>query len=203
MKKLYICDFDDSFTYNIFSLLFRFLSADDIEVVSKENIEEVLNLVIKNNTSRIGLVLGPGPGKPEDYSNIYPKLKSILSKQNIFIMGICLGHQLVWKSLGLNIVSAKSIKHGESESFTLPFDIMNEFELDKTITVQRYNSLVPKVSKNQIKMFNQNGWCLFSINSELIMSKFNNVVTYQFHPESIGTINNTQYFKSLIEFITK
>jgi carbamoyl-phosphate synthase small subunit len=54
-----------------------------------------------------GIILSPGPGDPKNLNNIIPNVKKIIDS-GIPVLGICLGHQLIAKSFGL-------------ETFKLPF----------------------------------------------------------------------------------
>ena len=59
-----ICDFEDSFTYNIFSELNRI--GVDSNVVSFSGIKEFLQKMM-NTKDRHVIILGPGPGHPSEY----------------------------------------------------------------------------------------------------------------------------------------
>ena len=51
------------------------------------------------NSKPDGIVLSPGPGDPNNLLDILENVKKLISS-NIPILGICLGHQLIAKSLG-------------------------------------------------------------------------------------------------------
>ncbi|MAU23872.1 MAG: carbamoyl phosphate synthase small subunit [Chloroflexi bacterium] len=53
--------------------------------------------IIESNPD--GIVLSPGPGDPNNLSNILDNVKDLIFSE-IPILGICLGHQLIAKSLG-------------------------------------------------------------------------------------------------------
>ena len=61
--------------------------------------------ILSNNPD--GIVLSPGPGDPNNLIDILPNIKTIV-ESGIPVLGICLGHQLIAKSLGV-------------ETFKLPF----------------------------------------------------------------------------------
>lgn len=94
------------------------------------------------------------------------------------MMGICLGHQIISLINGLKIRS--SIKPIHGNQVKIDFD-------NKNILVQRYNSL--SVYSSDIS------------NEEILVNKWERGISFQFHPESIGTHNNRLFFSDLLSFI--
>jgi anthranilate/para-aminobenzoate synthase component II len=176
--KIYIVDFDDSFTYNIASELFPLISK--IEVINYKDFfsNDSLLLLIENNNYPFAIILGPGPGTPIQYQKYFSLIKKFKKNKNIFLMGICLGHQIFSLIDGLIIKSSKNPKHGIQEDIS--FD-------DKIVKVQRYNSLAVYETKTSLK--------------EIQIRTWDRGISYQFHPESIGTENSLRFFKELLDFI--
>lgn len=176
-KQVVIIDFDDSFTFNIASELY--LLGLNAKVIHYNLLP---SLVLD---SEVGIViLGPGPGHPDDYSFYYPYLKQIINNTNIFVMGICLGHQLIWKLKGASIFRLKQPLHGHSCIMQIPAwsKYFDHLVINKKVLVQSYNSLavlydadLMPVSSNVIH------------GSQVMASLFFNGISFQFHPESIGT----------------
>ena len=85
------------------------------------------------------LVIGPGPGHPEDLP-INQNLIAHLGK-SVPILGICLGHQAIATAFGAKVIRAIYPMHGKScqihHSGTLLFH-----NVDSPLTVGRYHSLV-------------------------------------------------------------
>lgn len=183
-NKFYIIDFEDSFTFNIASELSQF--CNNIEVVNYKIFFD-LNLKLMPNT---GIILGPGPGHPKDYHGQYQKIQLLLDNENVKIMGICLGHQIICDLMGFTIKSSSSIKHGES----IIVDIFGRAE-----NVQRYNSLAVYDFNNLVEKkfrkysFHQN---------ELIYGENDQLISYQFHPESIGTEHPAIFFQQYLKFFS-
>ena len=76
MKKALFIDFDDSFTYNLVQELEEVgISCD---VVHWKDIESLPSDKI--------LVLGPGPGHPDDYQSLFPLLKDWLKNEKPFFL---------------------------------------------------------------------------------------------------------------------
>ncbi len=59
-----------------------------------------------------GIVLSPGPGKPEDAGICMEVIRHFY--KNVPILGICLGHQAIISAFGGDIVRAERIKHGKT-----------------------------------------------------------------------------------------
>ena len=93
-------------------------------------------------------------------------------------MGICLGHQLIGLVDGFEIRKSLKPMHGEQVSI-----LFNK----KYTWVQRYNSLALFESARS--------------SDEILIREWSRGVSYQFHPESIGTLNNSIFFKDLLHFI--
>ena len=116
--NVYICDFNDSFTFNIYSKLKLINSDLTIEVIPLSEIESFL-LKLKDIDRRVAVVLGPGPGKPTDYSFLFNRILEISQNNNIFLMGICLGHQLYWSSQGYEVIKCLEPIHGQTQTYIL------------------------------------------------------------------------------------
>ena len=194
LNKIFIVDFDDSFTYNILSSLVEFDSKyeDKVAVLHFSQIENILKQLKQDE--RYVVILGPGPGHPSDYEI---DLSHFLDKKNVLLFGICLGHQLIWNHFDISVERCSQALHGESVEFCFS-------DLDgvkKSVNVQRYNSLVPKLSVQQADELNKIGWALYFDGNELIYSKKDNICSMQFHPESIGTSCPQLFFRPISEFL--
>ena len=107
---LLIIDNYDSFTFNLYQA-FETLGMPTKVVKNDEiTLEEIAEL------NPCGIVLSPGPGRPEA-AGICVKL--IQKFSTIFpILGVCLGHQAIAYAYGGKITSASHIFHGKkSEIF--------------------------------------------------------------------------------------
>ncbi|RLA64156.1 MAG: hypothetical protein DRQ88_11465 [Epsilonproteobacteria bacterium] len=190
--KVLIFDFNDSFTYNVACELYQL--GIKTEVIAKENILETLEKVVAD-LKKCVLIYGPGPGHPDDYAELFPLMMRGLEHPNIFNFGICLGHQLLWRARGLKVIPSKFPIHGQEFKFNIPH--WEEFEENlwgKKVDVQRYNSLVVESSDEQTFSFHQ---------GEVMASRFDRGISFQFHPESVGTENPAIFFKSIKNFLTE
>lgn len=176
--KIYIIDFEDSFTFNIACELYPF--EKEIVVISHAEFFTSHNYYqfIKNLKAPVAVILGPGPGSPEEYQDYFCNILEIKNHPHIFLMGICLGHQIVALIDGLKI--KRSLKPLHGQQVQISFD-------NKNMLVQRYNSLAVYESDNSLR--------------EIQIREWPRGISYQFHPESIGTENRPLFFKALLTFI--
>ena len=173
LDKILIIDFEDSFTFNIASVLFPY--EKKLKVINHHDFFNFKMLEYAQSTLKHAVILGPGPGHPEQYLKYFEQIKKIKELSNFYVMGICLGHQILGMVDGLLVEKACEQIHGQT--------IFIEFDgLERA--VQRYNSLA-----------------VYENGNELNIRRFNRGISYQFHPESVGTDSNSLYFKELIEFI--
>lgn len=178
MKKILFIDFEDSFSYNVVSYLQK--SHFQVDLKSWKEIHHEMIL----STFDL-LFLGPGPGHPDEYESIFPFISHWLEMQKPF-GGVCLGHQIFWRIQGVPISPSKKPVHGQSIPLYLDSFWKEKIGIEKCVYVQRYNSLcvqttdyLKKLSSLKLKNFIQD--------EEVIMTLGPKILTYQFHPESIGT----------------
>ena len=187
---IYFIDFYDSFSQNILSYLAQIANVKHI-YFDQFDLIEITDLKT--------IVLGPGPGHINEYENFMKKIEPILKNHEIKKIGICLGHQLLLNYYhGLKIVKSKNIIHGQSteisrRNFKKIFQVEEQIKLPETLEVQRYNSWVVQI-KDSHKDF------LLDKSGE-VMGYYNPryALTYQFHPESIGTNCPNLLFNEVIK----
>lgn len=194
---IYILDFNDSFTYNIFSTLRAVKSELELEVIPYSDILSFLKK-ISVTESKCGVIFGPGPGHPNEYFFVHSYLESIFNNSNVFVLGICLGHQLILEYLGFEIIRAKRPVHGQVANYALSKEMAIELCCSEIIRVQRYNSLAVSVDEAKMLQLNMDFHCF---EQEIVISNSDRLVTYQFHPESIGTTCPNKFFMRLVNFL--
>lgn len=180
LSKIIVVDFEDSFTYNIASVIFE--SFENVEVISHKNFfKSVLPQILMNpdheGVKRWGIVLGPGPGHPEAYREYFSLLEKLLMNPRIYVMGICLGHQILALLKGYEIKEALTKLHGHTEEISYQ---------EKTYLVQRYNSLA-----------------VYQNSKEINIREGERFSSFQFHPESVGTEKPMVFFKSILDFVSQ
>lgn len=128
-----VIDNYDSFTYN----LVQYLGELGAEVVVERNdavaVEEVKKLAPS------GILISPGPGRPEDAGISLELIAELGSDTPIF--GVCLGHQSIAQHFGAAIVRADRLMHGRTSK------ILHEGAgvfagLPSPLTATRYHSLI-------------------------------------------------------------
>lgn len=185
MKATFI-DFEDSFSYNVIQ---------ELELVGLKS--EIVNWKDYEKNPESGLlVLGPGPGHPDDYQRIYPLIQEWLNKKKP-LLGICLGHQIFWRIQGEEVLRSKLPLHGQKVSLELTQDWKEWLGIKSKVFVQRYNSLavLEKLTGHypELKNYSQDG--------EILITRSSHVITYQFHPESIGTTFRKQFMEAVYSII--
>ncbi|MFA5584597.1 MAG: aminodeoxychorismate/anthranilate synthase component II [Bacteriovoracaceae bacterium] len=178
--KIVIIDFEDSFTYNILGEL-KHLGFSS-EVIHWTDFSESTNFDL--------LILGPGPGHPHDYAAIFPFIRKMMEDKKK-ILGICLGHQIIWNLQDALVTRSKYPVHGEKIEFKLDSFWSSFFDLP-ALVVQRYNSLA--VLEHSIITDAK----LLCYDNEVMASVQGTIVGVQFHPESLGTKNRKSIFSALI-----
>ncbi len=186
--KIVIVDFNDSFTHNIAAQLHQMnLGCDVVSHLEIQTIEE--------EDEKRAIIYGPGPGHPADYPHLNQVIQSLSERDNIYQMGICLGHQLLWYNRGISIKRSVDPIHGKGQEVCIPnWEMFSADDWGRKVQVQRYNSLVLDIHERVGTQF-------YFTDGECQMGWDKNVLTYQFHPESVGTSYPDIFFRPLIDFL--
>lgn len=182
MKKVTFIDFEDSFSYNVVQELTE--QGFAVKVIPWQDFEE-------NPVEGI-LALGPGPGHPDDYQKIFPLVRKWLDEKKPFF-GVCLGHQIFWRLQNEEVVRSKIPLHGQKVELHLTPEWREWFNIQERVFVQRYNSLTVLAQAMLRNPFIHN----FIQDDEILISRTPHVLTYQFHPESIGTSFRKEFMAAL------
>ncbi|MGM0751078.1 MAG: anthranilate synthase component II [Bacillota bacterium] len=167
----------DSFTYN----LYQYIEELGEEVTVKRNDAISLEEIKELNPS--GIILSPGPGKPEDAGICISIIQNLHA--SVPILGVCLGHQAIGAAFGATIEVAEKVMHGKTS--LIQHDGSGVFEyLPQPLEVMRYHSLV---IKNGTLPTQLETVALSMDDREIMAIKHMKYPMYglQFHPESIGT----------------
>lgn len=166
----------DSFTYNLVQYLMQ-LGAD-VKVVRNDKV--TLDEIEAMHPD--GIVISPGPGRPEDAGLSLAIIRRFSG--HIPILGVCLGHQSIAAAFGGKIISAKRLMHGKTSTITADGKMIYQ-GIKKPFEAMRYHSLA--VSRENLPE------CL-EITSESedgeimgLRHKSHPTEGIQFHPESIMT----------------
>ncbi len=186
---LLLIDNYDSFSYNLYQLIGSI--EPDIKVVRNDamTVEEIREM------APAGIILSPGPGRPEDAGICIDVVKELGSE--IPILGVCLGHQAICVAYGGEVGYASKLMHGKQS--------MTEFDLSCPIfagckesdLVARYHSLaaveesLPACLKVVAKTTEGDVMA--------VAHETNPVYGMQFHPESIMTPEGQIMLRNFID----
>lgn len=128
-----IIDNYDSFVYNLYQLIAPMVDA--VKVVRNDR----MMLSDIESWQPQGIILSPGPGRPEDAGICVDVIQKYSGK--IPILGVCLGHQAIAVAYGGDVVSAGEIIHGKPETvFHTQQNIYHD--MPQPFIAGRYHSLI-------------------------------------------------------------
>lgn len=189
MANILFIDNIDSFTYNLVDQLRN--SQHNVTIYRNTIPADVIVEKLSQMQNPI-LMLSPGPGAPSEAGCMPELLKRLKGK--LPIIGICLGHQAIVESYGGSIVPAGDILHGKAS--LIEHDEQAMFKgLPNPLPVARYHSLK---GENIPKTLTINALC-----NNIVMAVRNDedrVCGFQFHPESILTIQGVKLLEQTIEW---
>ena len=181
-----IIDFDDSFTFNIASSLSG-MGVESLVIFFKDYIDNFQDFSCYKY-----IIWGPGPGHPSEYASSLRKIfDEVLNDLNYCHLGICLGHQLIMQYLGAKIIKREKPHHGFSKLLNLDQSWQKILKTSSEIQVQFYNSLIAELGS---KCGNQ-----LIIDDELMAYYDKNILSYQFHPESVATRDSSLFFQAYFD----
>ncbi len=167
----------DSFSYNLVQLAGS-LGADIRVIRNNElTVDEIKKLKPEH------IILSPGPGHPKDAGvceNVVMELK-----EEIPILGVCLGHQAICETFGGIITHAKKLMHGKQSSIHIANGARLFHGLPPIIQAARYHSLIGEKESlpDELLVIAEDD------EGEIMAVKHRKYEVYgvQFHPESILT----------------
>jgi len=180
-NPILLLDNFDSFTYNLADYLYQ-------EGVSCEIERNNCDIKKINKGKFSGIVISPGPGKPEDAGITMDILDHFHNK--LPILGICLGHQAIGKYFGSRIGKAKVPMHGKiSKVICIEDPIFTN--IPSSFNVVRYHSLLINDLSNHLIPIGK------TMDDEIMVIKHKQFPIYgiQFHPEAILT----EYGKKILD----
>ncbi|MBD1939312.1 aminodeoxychorismate/anthranilate synthase component II [Microcoleus sp. FACHB-68] len=190
-----VIDNYDSFTYN----LVQYLGEIGIELPVAAEIQVYRNDQISveeiRNSGAAGVVISPGPGRPEDAGISLETIEQL--GPTMPILGVCLGHQSIGQVFGGNIVSAPELMHGKTSQVT--HTGVGVFRgLETPMTATRYHSLV--IDRPSCPdVLEITAW----VDDGTIMGvrhrNYPHIEGVQFHPESILTNAGKQLLRNFLE----
>ncbi|WP_066632907.1 anthranilate synthase component II [Desulfolucanica intricata] len=164
----------DSFTYNLVQYFAKTGTKVMVLRSDKITLPEILGL------RPAGIVISPGPGKPDGAGVSLSLVRNLAGKLPIF--GVCLGHQVIGQAFGGKVIQADRLMHGKTSKIyhdggTIFKNIPSPF------TAVRYHSLI--VEKESLPdCLEVSAW---TAQGEImgLRHKSCSVEGVQFHPESM------------------
>ena len=186
--RILVLDNYDSFVFNLVQYLGE-LGAEPIvhrsDSLTLDQIEEL---------APAGVLISPGPGRPEDAGLSNEVIRAFAGRVPVF--GVCLGHQCIGQIYGGDVVRAPEIMHGktsliEHTGVGVFTGLPNPFE------ATRYHSLV--VQRDTIPdVLEITAWTADGLVMGLRHREFD-VEGVQFHPESILTAGGHQLVANFLD----
>lgn len=176
----------DSFTYNLYQAV-RALGAEC--TVVRNDVRSVESLLALKPS---GLILSPGPGRPEDAGVLLELIRR--APVTLPILGVCLGHQAIAQAHGGPVVRAQHLMHGKT--CTITHDGKGVFKgLPKKLTVARYHSLVAAepLPSGLIPTARADDGSLMGLRH-----RERPIEGVQFHPESVATPLGARMLKNFL-----
>ena len=172
-----IIDHYDSFTYNLYQLIAQINGIEPIVMA-----HDAPELYCLDDNLYDNIILSPGPGHPDNEQD-FATGKSIISCIDKPILGVCLGHQGIFSTLGGSVDRAATPVHGcVSKIFhnqdTLFANMPSPFQ------AMRYHSLIctgPIPAELTITAWTEDH-CIMGL-----AHRFKPIWGIQYHPESIAT----------------
>ena len=190
-----VIDNYDSFTYNLVQYLGELGQelpiASDIHVYRNDAISVADIQQLKPD----GILISPGPGRPEDAGISLQLIEHLGSK--IPILGVCLGHQSIGQVFGGQVISAPVLMHGK----TSPIHHENAgvfAGLESPFAATRYHSLV--IERQTIPdVLEVTAWVEDGTIMGVRHRDYHHLQGVQFHPESILTANGKSLLRNFLK----
>ena len=179
----------DSFSYNLYQLIGSL--EPDIRVIRNDalTVEEIAAL------NPAGIILSPGPGRPEDAGVCIKVVRQLGGR--FPILGVCLGHQAICEAFGATVTFAREQMHGKQSIAELDTATPLFAGLPPQVPVARYHSLAADPDTIpaclQVTARVANGEVM------AVQHTTHPIFGVQFHPESIMTPDGPAMLKNFIE----
>ena len=182
MKKVFVIDNYDSFTFN----LVHYLEELGCEVTVKRNdqfeLDELENFPL--------LLLSPGPGIPDESGLLKAAIERYAPSKKI--LGVCLGQQAIGEVFGGKLINLDKVYHGIATPVNVTQEDVLFKDLPKNFEVGRYHSWVvqtPLPNELEVTSVDDEGQLMS------LRHKTYDVRAVQYHPESVLT----PYGKKILE----
>jgi anthranilate synthase component II len=175
MADVLVIDNYDSFTWNLVQEMGELGATLEVRRNDEISLDEIRTL------RPDGIVISPGPGRPEQAGISCDVIRQLGGEIPIF--GVCLGHQAIGQVFGASIVRAPSIMHGKVSEIT--HEGQGVFAgLPSPLIATRYHSLVidPATLPADLVVTAWTGDIIMGVRH-----RAKEIEGVQFHPESVLT----------------
>lgn len=193
-----VIDNYDSFTYNLVQYLGELGAEFPVAIEVRVYRNDRVSLEEIRNSDAAGVVISPGPGRPEDGGISLELIRELGT--TLPILGVCLGHQSIGQVFGGQIVPAPELMHGKtSEVIHTGVGVFQG--LENPLTATRYHSLVidrpscPDVL--EITAWVEDGTIM-----GVRHRQYPHIEGVQFHPESILTHSGKAILRNFLKSIS-
>ena len=195
---VFVLDNYDSFTYN----LVQYMGELGAEVVVKRNDEVTPEEIVAMKPERI--LLSPGPCTPQDAGILVPLIQHLAAlpkKQQIPVLGVCLGHQAIGAAFGGDVIRAPHLMHGKTSQ--IAHDGRTVFKgIPAPMTCTRYHSLIVDETTLPAELEISARVAAGSDDGGMIMGLRHRTLPIegvQFHPESVLTDHGKQLIANFLK----
>lgn len=177
----------DSFTFNLAQYLGELGAPPVVRRNDQVTVDEIEAL------GPDGIVISPGPGRPEDAGVSVETIRRLGSR--VPILGVCLGHQGIGFAFGGTIVRAAELMHGKVSA--IHHDGRGVFRgISQPFTAGRYHSLVvadPVPAELEVAARTEDGTIMG------LRHRSRPIHGVQFHPESVLTGAGRRLLRNFLE----
>ena len=190
-----VIDNYDSFTYNLVQYLGElgeeFPVAKQIEVYRNDKI----NLETLRRLKPDGIVISPGPGRPNDAGVSLEIIKEL--GPTLPVLGVCLGHQCIGQIFGGRVIAAPVLMHGKTSE--IHHTGKGVFQgLEQPFKATRYHSLI--VERDTLPdSLEVTAWIEDGMIMGLRHRDYPHIQGVQFHPESILTSQGKALLRNFVK----
>jgi len=190
-----VIDNYDSFTYNLVQYLGElgeeFPVAKQIEVYRNDKI----NLETLRRLKPDGIVISPGPGRPDDAGVSLEIIKEL--GPTLPVLGVCLGHQCIGQIFGGRVIAAPVLMHGKTSE--IHHTGKGVFQgLEQPFKATRYHSLIVE-RDNLPDTLEITAWIEGGMIMGLRHREYPHIQGVQFHPESILTSQGKALLRNFVK----
>ncbi len=192
MANILFVDNFDSFTYNLVDQ-FRQLGHSVTIFRNDYPLQAFLEKAL--TTEDCIVALSPGPGNPQEAGNLLAIIRELKGK--VPMIGICLGHQAIIEALGGDVVHTGQVLHGKVSK--IEHDNQAMFSgINNPMPVARYHSLMGDNLPDELEVNARFGDIVMAIRHKHLP-----ICGFQFHPESILTVEGTKLLKQSVEWLLR